>query len=299
MLGEIKKSLKTKLVLNNVSHWFGNNQVLHNINLDITAGQFVSIVGPSGCGKSTLLRTIVGTHPPMNGNVTIHYCSYSRECLGPNRDIGIVYQQYPIYDFLTARKNVAIGLDFDQFTIPRRILQFRKYLKFRKSALKQAEDILIKVDLGSHLDRYPYELSGGQKQRVAVAQSLIMKPQVLLLDEPFGALDEATREELQMLLIGFYQENCAEMAKGKEPLYTVIIITHELNEALFVGDRVVALSRDWDWKKDFKECPGATIVYDQPAPVFQPDVPKDFEKLTKQKLEIRSAISGHHVDKKY
>lgn len=283
---------KLCLSIQSVSHNFGDNKILHDINVDIYAGQFVAFVGPSGCGKSTLFRSIVGTHPTNKGTIG----TYDRfgnfvPCLTPTRDIGIVYQQYSLYDFLTAQKNVAVGRDWDQYTVPKRLLHPIQYLKFRRRAMVEAAGLLKQVGLGEHIKKYPAQLSGGQRQRVAVAQALFMKPRVLLLDEPFGALDESMREELQKMLLRLYQQNLQAIQRGLEPPYTVIIVTHELTEAIYVGDRVIGLSQHWDWQTNHRTCPGATIVYDQPSPVFHPDERVDWSTFNDQRDDIRRAIS--------
>jgi ATPase subunit of ABC transporter with duplicated ATPase domains len=136
------------------------------------------------------------------------------------------------------------------------------------------------------------------RQRAAVAQALIMKPEILLLDEPFGAVDEATREELQRMLLELYADNCDAKRRGDLPPYTMLIVTHELNEAIYVGDRVVALSRYWDWQGGHTECPGATVVYDQMAPVNLPDAERDFETFAKQRKAIREAIDRKNSRKR-
>ncbi len=123
------------------------------------------------------------------------------------------------------------------------------------------------------------------RQRVAVAQAFILRPKIVLLDEPFGALDEATREDLQMMLLHFYQENLQAKKEGKQPQYTIIIVTHELNEALYVANRVIGLSR-YHTEGD----QGATVVYDRPCPVFHPDDPRDYSKLVDQREELRNAV---------
>jgi NitT/TauT family transport system ATP-binding protein len=123
------------------------------------------------------------------------------------------------------------------------------------------------------------------KQRVALAQAFILKPKVVLLDEPFGALDEAMREELQFMLLRFYQENLEMKHAGKRPQYTILIVTHELNEAIFVADRVIGMSR-FHTEGDR----GATIVYDKPCPVFHPDDPRDYSKFVEQREELRRAV---------
>jgi NitT/TauT family transport system ATP-binding protein len=134
-------------------------------------------------------------------------------------------------------------------------------------------------------------MSGGMRQRVAVAQALIMKPRILLLDEPFGALDEAMREELQRMLLRLSAENRACHDRGEPAPHTVFIVTHELNEAIYVGDRVIGLSQYWNWAETgCKTCPGASIVYDKPAPVFNPDDRRDFGPFVDQREEIRRVV---------
>jgi NitT/TauT family transport system ATP-binding protein len=129
------------------------------------------------------------------------------------------------------------------------------------------------------------------RQRVALAQALIMRPQVILLDEPFGALDEATREDLQRLLLGLHADNAAPGRPADSPPFTLIIVTHELNEALLVGDRVAGLSQYWDWRAaEHAACPGATITYDQPAPIYKPANARELEAFTRQREEIRRIV---------
>ena len=251
----------------------------------------MALVGPSGCGKSTLLRAIVGTHLPNKGNVTIIDKNGARIVESPGRDRGIVYQRYSLFPHLTALENVAYGLMVDQTTIPDRIFKRLKWKKLKKQHLEQAAEMLNKMKLGAALTKYPPEMSGGMCQRVAIAQALIMKPSVLLLDEPFGALDEATREELQRILLTLYQENIAARKNETIPPHTVIIVTHEINEAIFVSDRIIGLSQYWDWKEVGEtSSPGATIVYDKPAPVFSPEDERDFMSFRKQKDEILHVV---------
>jgi len=282
---------ETILSVNNVCHWFGENRVLSNVNLDIKRGQIVALVGPSGCGKSTLLRAIVGTHPPLQGKVMMHEGGKPTVVDTPGRDRGIVYQRYSLFPHLTAQENVAFGLMLDETSIPGRLLKRTQWKKLRKEHLQTAAEMLDKMKLGSSLRKYPPELSGGMCQRVAIAQALVMKPSVLLLDEPFGALDEATREELQRILLTLYAENTAAANNGQQAPHTVVIVTHEINEAIFVSDRVIGLSQYWDWKEaGEKTCPGATVVYDQKAPVFLPDDERDFLSFRDQKNEILHAV---------
>ena len=282
-----------------VSHWFGANRVLHDIDFRIEAGQIVGLVGPSGCGKSTLLRAIVGTHPPNQGTIKTfcHNPGYMDHGLDtvvtrPGRDRGIVYQKYSLMPFLTARKNVALGPQMDE-TSPLQRANLFSWLPKRREHLWEADKFLERVGLSHAKNLYPAEMSGGMQQRVAIAQALIMKPRILLLDEPFGALDEAMREELNKMLLHLYQENLEAKEAGKSPPYTIFIVTHELNEALYVGDRVIGLSQHWDWAEAGHDyCPGATIVYDQPALVFHPNDEKEHLLFVHQKEDIRKALRG-------
>lgn len=270
-----------ELEINHVSHRYGDYRVLNDINLQILPGQIVAMVGPSGCGKSTLLQAILGTHPPTEGEIRADGVLINK----PSRNVGIVYQQYSLYDFLTAEENVAFGLKLDETSLPSRIFSYPSYAKKRQVHLKKARAFLEKVGLSSAMGRYPAELSGGMRQRVAIAQAFILKPKIVLLDEPFGALDETTRQELQMMLLKFYQENLKAKQRGERPEYTIIIVTHELNEALYVADRVIGLSRYHTQSEK-----GAMIVYDRPCPVFSPDDPRDFSKLVEQREELRKAV---------
>jgi len=277
-----------------LNHWFGPKRVLADITLKVRRGQFLGLVGPSGCGKSTLLRAIVGTHLPCEGQVVVYRRGAGGEGMvvaGPGRDRGIVYQQYSLFPFLTAQQNVAVGLMLDQTSLPFRCFRYFKWRQLRKAHLRQAAEFLERLKLGDAMRLYPHQMSGGMCQRVAIAQALIMAPEIILLDEPFGALDEAMREELQRMLLTLYAENTRAWQRGQLPPHTLVIVTHEINEAIYVGDRVAGLSQYWDWKKaGHDKFPGATIVYDKPAPVFEPDTPRDFEILTSQRREIRHAV---------
>lgn len=268
--------------------------VLFDVNFSIIRGEVVSLVGPSGCGKSTLLRAIVGTHPPKKGKVVVFSDLLEipeKEVNKPGRDRGIVYQRYSLFPFLTAQENVALGLMLDQTSIPFRFFHPFKWRKIRKDHLEQAATLLEKLGLSNAIKLHPHELSGGMCQRVAIAQALIMEPEILLLDEPFGALDEATREELQRMILTLYLENCKARQQNNKPPYTILLVTHELNEAIFVADRVLGLSQYWNWKdKDFSVPPGSTIVYDKVAPVFEPDAEKRYETFIEQREEIRKVV---------
>jgi NitT/TauT family transport system ATP-binding protein len=285
------------LDLEAASQWFGNNKVLHDIHLQIMQGQFVACVGGSGCGKSTMLRAILGTVPAKSGKVEIAIKPHIyKPVTGPNRNVGIVYQKYGLYPFLTAERNVALGPMLDETSIPYRTFMPWDWRPRRKKHLEEARKLLVKFKLEKALAHYPSELSGGMQQRVAIAQALIMKPKILLLDEPFGALDEATREELQQMLLLLYQENLDAKARGDDPPWTVIIVTHELNEAFYVSDRVIGLSRNWHQtdppRPETGHQLGATKVWDKCAPVYHPGDPRDFDLFERMKLDLRKVVLG-------
>lgn len=284
---------KIVLDVENVSQWFGDNKVLHEINLQVVQGQFVALVGASGCGKSTLLRAILGTVPPKKGTIKTDGILVA----GPNRHVGIVYQRYGLYQFLTAEKNVAFGPMLDQTAIWQRAM-FWKWNKLRKQHLEEAQALLTKFRLGHAMGSYPCELSGGMQQRVAIAQALIMKPKILLLDEPFGALDEATREELQEMLLTLYQENIEAKKRDEDPPWTVLIVTHELNEAFYVSDRVVGLSKNWQGPMVHQvgDVDGATKTWDKSAPVYHPEDMRNFELFAEMKNDLRKNILDDNAD---
>ncbi|MEM8736816.1 MAG: ATP-binding cassette domain-containing protein, partial [Planctomycetota bacterium] len=278
---ETKDTDDIVLECRDVSHAFGTKKVLNGVNLKIGRGQIVALVGPSGSGKSTLLRAILGTHPPNDGQLLMNGKPY-RE---PHRDRGIVYQRYSLFPFLTAEENVAFGPMLDQTSIPFRLFQFPKWRAQRKDLLEQAGKLLDRVGLSNAKHQYPSQLSGGMCQRVAIAQALIMRPKLLLLDEPFGALDEATRESLQLMLLQLYEENTRAREAGLPEPHTILIVTHELNEALYVSDRILGLSQ---YHHDGID--GATIVYDKPAPIFKPHEEKDLALFQQQKEVLLQAV---------
>ena len=204
--------------IENVSKSFGETgrgpTVLENINLAVAENEFVSFVGRSGCGKTTLLNMIAGLESTTSGRVMIH----DREVRGPGQGQGVVFQQHALFPWLTARKNVAFG--------------FRTKKLSKSEKLQQADELLQLVGLKEAANLYPREMSGGMQQRVAIARALALDPEILLMDEPFGALDELTRIELQQELLRIW-----EVRKK-----TVIFVTHSINEALVLSDRVILLA---------------------------------------------------------
>ena len=187
---------------------------LDGIDLEVRAGEFVVIVGPSGCGKSTLLDLLGGLATATSGRILLD----GTEITGPGLDRGVVFQQYALLPWRTAQGNVEFGLEAKN--VPRR------------ERAGRAREYLDLVGLSSFHDRYPHELSGGMKQRVAIARSLAFDPEVLLMDEPFAALDAQTRDGLQDELLSIWERT------GK----TVVFITHGIEEAVYLGQRVAVMT---------------------------------------------------------
>jgi NitT/TauT family transport system ATP-binding protein len=187
---------------------------LDDIRLEVSAGEFLVIVGPSGCGKSTLLDLLGGLAEPTSGRILVD----GQPVTGPGLDRGVVFQQYALLPWRTAQGNVEFGLE-------------AKHVPRRERAAK-AREYLDLVGLGTFRDRYPHELSGGMKQRVAIARSLAFDPDVLLMDEPFAALDAQTRDGLQDELLNIWEKT------GK----TVVFITHGIDEAVYLGQRVAVMT---------------------------------------------------------
>ncbi len=184
-------------------------------------GEFVAIVGPSGCGKSTLLNLIQGfadVYPPSSGEVLVR----GQKVAGPGRDRGMIFQKYSSFPHRTVLENVTFGLELNQEELG----------LSRQAREAQARDWIRRVGLAGHEHKYPHQLSGGQQQRVAIARTLVLKPQIILMDEPFSALDEPTRYDMQRLIMDLWHE--VET--------TVMIITHSIAEAVYLGDRVWVMS---------------------------------------------------------
>ena len=188
-------------------------QALHDVNLSVREGEFLTLVGQSGCGKTTLLELLCGLSLPTTGSITVD----GQPVQGPGLDRGIVFQQYALFPWRTALRNVEFGLEAKG--VPRR------------ERAERARDHLALVGLQGFEQHYPHELSGGMKQRVAIARSLSYDPGILLMDEPFGALDEQTRESLQRALLRIWQRT------GK----TIVFITHSIDEAVYLGQRVAVM----------------------------------------------------------
>ncbi|MFC4776831.1 ABC transporter ATP-binding protein [Paenibacillus sp. GCM10023252] len=187
---------------------------LKDITFDVNTGEFVVIVGPSGCGKSTLLDLLAGLTKPTSGQILID----GKQIAGPALDRGIVFQQYALFPWKTAKGNIEFGLEAKGITGKEKVDKAREYLAL--------------VGLSGFEDRYPHELSGGMKQRVAIARSLAYDPDVLLMDEPFAALDAQTRETLQGELVRIWEQTKK----------TIVFITHGIDEAIYLGQRVAVMT---------------------------------------------------------
>lgn len=206
----------------------GRRIILNDINLRVRPGTFLSLVGPSGSGKSTFLRLILGSESPYRGIVRIN----GKPVPPPDRDRGIVFQSYSLFPQLTVIENIMFGMELEEVAFVAKFILPVRYLRKKKRWRAQAMEYLDRVNLTEHADKYPYELSGGMRQRVAIAQAMIMKPAILLMDEPFGALDPDTRESLQHFLLEIHQKT----------QMTVLFITHDLLEALYLCTRLIVLS---------------------------------------------------------
>lgn len=204
------------LRLDSVSQSYGERRVLHEVSLTVPDGQLLCVVGPSGCGKSTLLRTIAGLLPVREGEVTID----GTPVTGVPDRLAVVFQDYgrSLLPWLTVRDNVALPL--------------RRQGLRRAERRAEAERLLERVGLDASARRHPWQLSGGMQQRVAIARALVVRPSLLLMDEPFGSLDAQTREDLEDLLLEVHRTDGT----------TIVFVTHDIDESVYVGDRVVVLS---------------------------------------------------------
>lgn len=234
------------LYVDSVHKSYGDKLILNDIDLSVTKGEFCTVVGPSGCGKSTLLRLILGQEQPTAGQLYIN----GKEVSYPDTLRGIVYQRYSLFPHLTVLENIILGLKQSSGLLDRR----RKLTLFKEQGMAYLE----RVKLAGHGNKYPHELSGGMQQRAAIAQTLIMKPMIVLMDEPFGALDPQTREDLQLFLLELWE---AEKM-------TIFFVTHDLEEAVFLGTRLFAISQYYSDDRNISspQSHGARIVCDYQLP---------------------------------
>jgi NitT/TauT family transport system ATP-binding protein len=240
----------------------GNVTALENIELEVAPREFVSLIGPSGCGKSTLLRVIGDLVAPTSGSVSVNGKT-ARQARNDG-DYGIVFQEAVLYDWRTIAKNIALPLEMLGWSRQRR--------------RERVAEMLDLVELTGFADHHPWQLSGGMQQRVAIARALSFEPSLLLMDEPFGALDEMTRERLNLELLSIWEQT------GN----SVVFVTHSISEAVFLSSRVVVMSPR----------PGriaGTVDIDLPYPrtVETREAPRFFELVTQVRELLRSR--GEHL----
>lgn len=256
---------KSKIIVRNVNRCFRSADgqkvdALQNINLDVQdaysregrdIGEFRVLLGPSGCGKSTLLRLIAGLDQPDSGEVLVN----EQPVHGPGKDRGMVFQKYTSFPWLTVTDNIAYGLKING--VP---------AETRKQVVEQ---LIQAVGLSGFEKAYPETLSGGMQQRVAIARTLALRPAVILMDEPFGALDAQTRSEMQQLLLRVWQETAS----------TILFVTHDVEEAIYLADRIFIMSAH----------PG-TIVEDVQVPF---DRPRDLDLKQRNEFhELQNYVLG-------
>ncbi|MFC3721964.1 ABC transporter ATP-binding protein [Neoaquamicrobium sediminum] len=209
---------KTTLVADNVSLRYGSKgsgvTAIENISLDVNEGEFVTIVGPSGCGKSSFLSMVAGFVPVSGGRITLD----GKPLSGPGSDRGVVFQEHALFPWMSVRQNIAFGPRVNK--VPAREIE------------KRVDELLELIGLTRFRDSWPKELSGGMKQRVAIARALANRPKMLLMDEPFAALDAQTRRFLQDELLRIWQTTKT----------TILFITHGIDESVLLADRVVVMT---------------------------------------------------------
>lgn len=245
------------ITFDNVWKEYGDHVVLERISLEIAPRAFVALVGPSGCGKTTFLRMLLGEERQTRGAITIDGKPLKNE---PDADRGVVFQRYSVFPHLTVLGNVMIGRELQQSRLLGRL-----FGSARKAAEEEARTLLTSVGLDAHLDKYPSALSGGMQQRLALAQALMTKPKILLLDEPFGALDPGIRADIHVLMRKIWNDTNL----------TVVMVTHDLSEAFRLATRVIAFERPRNRPEELERY-GATLTSDlaekteAPAPTTLP-----------------------------
>jgi NitT/TauT family transport system ATP-binding protein len=246
--------------INNLSKSFGRAHLtaLQDINLEVERGEFVSLIGPSGCGKSTLLRIVGDIIEPTTGAVTVNGKPARRARL--DRDYGIVFQSPVLYDWRTVTKNISLPLEMLGWNRARRA--------------KRVKEMLELVELDAFGGHHPWQLSGGMQQRVSIARAFSFSPALLLMDEPFGALDEMTRERLNMELLQIWSEIGS----------TVIFVTHSIQEAVFLSTRVAVMSA-----RPGRIAGVVPIDLAQPRTAATREEPRFFELVTEVRERLHAA----------
>jgi NitT/TauT family transport system ATP-binding protein len=241
--------------IEDVTKRFGQTVALQQIDLSIAESEFVSLIGPSGCGKSTLLRIVGDIISPTDGNVVVN--GKSARQARRDRDYGIVFQDPVLYDWRTVAKNIALPLEMARWP--------------RAKRAQRVQEMIDLVELAGFESHHPWQLSGGMQQRVSIARALSFDPALLLMDEPFGALDEMTRERLNMELLRIWQQSGS----------TIIFVTHSIAEAVFLSTRVVVMS-----PRPGRISNVIPINLPQPRTALTREEPRFFELVT----EVREAL---------
>jgi NitT/TauT family transport system ATP-binding protein len=231
------------IVFDDVWKEYGDHIVLERITLEVASRAFIALVGPSGCGKTTFLRMLLGEESPTRGRILIDGEPLKPE---PDADRGVVFQRYSVFPHLTVLQNVLLGRELQTARLTGRLFGAAK-----RAATEEAMALLAEVGLSGHESKYPAALSGGMQQRLALAQAIMRGPKILLLDEPFGALDPGIRADIHVLMKRLWNET--EL--------TIVMVTHDLSEAFRLATRVIAFERSRD-RPEERERYGATISRD-------------------------------------
>ncbi|MBG6156233.1 NitT/TauT family transport system ATP-binding protein [Labrenzia sp. EL_208] len=240
-----------KLSVQGVAKYYDGLPVLERVNLDVEKGAFCTIVGASGCGKSTFLRMLLSQERPTRGEIFLDGIALPEE---PTPDRGIVFQKYSVFPHLSVAENLILARELEEAPLTGKL-----FGSSRRSAFSDIGDLLEQIGLSGAANKYPAQLSGGMQQRLAIAQSLVKRPSILLLDEPFGALDPGIRLDMHELLLGLWRD--LDM--------TIFMVTHDIHEAFKLGTRLLVFDKIRH-DPQAPEAFGATITYDLPlsAPEF-------------------------------
>lgn len=248
---------------------YGDQVVLEHVNNRVKQGEFVTIVGASGCGKTTFLKMLLGTETASRGELLLDGAPIAAE---PNEQRGIVFQRYSVFPHLTVLENVMLSKEFESSRVLARL-----FGKARRHAKKEASEMIEAVGLGHALNKYPHELSGGMQQRLALAQSLIKKPRILLLDEPFGALDPGIRADMHKLVLGLWRKH----------KLTIFMITHDIKEGFFLGTRLWVFDKD-RYDPQAPNAYGAQITYDLPVGKADAETWQEIDSALERAKELQT-----------
>ena len=240
------------LQLKNLEKHYGDQVVLERLNINVEQGEFVAIVGASGCGKTTFINMLLGTESPTKGQLLLDGEPIPDE---PDAHRGVVFQRYSVFPHLTVLGNVMLAEEFSSARWLGRV-----WGKKRQAIRQRAQVMLAQVGLEHAQSKYPHQLSGGMQQRLALAQALMKQPRILLLDEPFGALDPGIRSEMHQLITRLWQQHNL----------TIFMITHDLKEGFSLASRLLVFDK-LRHDPHAPEAWGATITYDLPLDRTQPD----------------------------